>query len=87
MEFLKQIEDSIPTLKIRKSQLLTNENAGFVKWLKEQLSGNIRCSSAEEIQRIEYYLSQTLHNLYNIHKVGVFQLAIYIYILKYFHIF
>ncbi|XP_065209169.1 sphingomyelin phosphodiesterase 4 [Planococcus citri] len=69
IEFVKQIEDSIPTLKIRKNALLTDENGGFVKWFREQLSGNVRCSSAEEIQRIEYYLSQTLHNLYNIHKI------------------
>lgn len=69
MEFLKQIEESIPTLKNRKSQLQADEDAGFVKWLKEQLSGNTRYSSAEEIQRIEYFLTQTLQKLYTVHKV------------------
>lgn len=72
MEFIKQIEESIPTLQMRKNQLQTEENVGFLTWIKEQFTGNVRYSSIEDIQKIEFYLTQALHKLYFIHKVHSF---------------
>jgi hypothetical protein len=69
MEFIRQIEENLPVLQLRKQQLQTNDDISFVKWIKEQLSGDIRYSSTEELERIEYYLTQSLQKLYQVHKV------------------
>lgn len=71
IEFIKQIEESIPTLQLRREQIQAEENVSVFKWLKEQLSGNIRYSSLEEIKKIEYYLTHTVQKLYTIHKVSI----------------
>lgn len=76
IEFIKQIEESIPTLQLRREQIQAEENVSFFKWLKEQLSGNIRYSSLEEIKKIEFYLTHTVQKLYAIHKVSIFRILI-----------